>query len=668
MPSRSITRNLRLVGLTVAVGWVVVLATILIVCLGVDRRQSVIEHRFVSAGYEYRLLEIQRSLNPYLIWDDAVVRVDNRFDAAWVEQNIASVARDGVHEIMFVLDRADVPVHASQTMTGPAPLATFDPYRGVVSRLVTQVRTEETRAGRPKASIGVHRSTVAVIDGHAKLVTVALIEPDDDAVFVGTHAPLVVAIAPLDTAFVKPLRDHYFLDNLTVDVDHGDDATFTLPNLDSSPVGLSWSVRRPGSDLLLFLLPTMALVGGGLMFAAWTALRQIQTTTNRAVISEARAVALAHEAQAANDAKSAFLSNMSHELRTPLTSIIGFSGLLARTTGVLTGEQRQYVARIVTGSEALLAVVNDILDYSKLEAGAVQLDPTASRIREVLEDTVSLLAPQAESKGITLSVEGLDQLPDWVLVDVGRLRQILLNLVSNGVKFTATGSVRLVVTPLEAPRWRVDVIDTGPGISAEVLPHLFERFQQADATTSRQFGGTGLGLAICRALIELMGGRIGVESSLGAGARFWFELDLPPTDEPGEDSRDAGSTPLCGGRVLVVDDAEANRELLTVILTALGLKVDVAESGLEALRLFSSEAFDLVLMDVQMPGMDGLDCTRAIRSSGPAGAKVPILALTANVGREDHEACLAAGMNGRLSKPISIPDLTAALAEFLQRD
>ena len=377
-------------------------------------------------------------------------------------------------------------------------------------------------------------------------------------------------------------------------------------------------------------------------------------------------------AEKAAAAKSEFLANMSHELRTPLTSVIGFAGLLSKSEA-LPAQERVYAERISTASEVLLEVINDILDYSKLEADAIELDPVTFGVRDLIEGAAAIVEGQCQAKGLALSVACDLALPDRLSGDVGRLRQVTLNFLSNAVKFTGRGGVRLAARgqPLDDGRWqlRIEVQDTGIGIPPETVPLLFDRFTQADASTTRLYGGTGLGLAISQRLITLMGGQIGVDSQPGHGSTFWFEVPLAPggtgdaaTATNGLD----GTMPLGGARLLMADDAPANRELVTAILNGLGLEVHTVQDGAEAVQAMQGGGYDLVLMDVHMPVMDGLAATQEIRRMERVrGGRTPILALTANVQADQVTRCLDCGMDGHLAKPIQIPELVAALAHWL---
>lgn len=376
-------------------------------------------------------------------------------------------------------------------------------------------------------------------------------------------------------------------------------------------------------------------------------------------------------AEAGAQAKSEFLANMSHELRTPLTSVIGFSGMLQASTA-LPEMERLYADRIATASEALLSVINDILDYSKLEAGAVEMDPQPFDPRAMVDGAVSLIEAQRTSKGLALTVEVDDAVPAQLMGDEGRLRQVLLNFLANAVKFTASGGITLKVgSPAAADgrRWlRVAVSDTGIGVSADKLAALFERFTQADSSTTRTYGGTGLGLAISRRLIDLMGGVVGAESRPGAGSTFWFEAPLPEVSDAPAAVEAPVMSALRPARILAADDAPANRELVTAILQSMGMDVETVCDGAEAVEAVMRGGFDLVLMDVHMPGMDGLEATRAIRQRGGPISRTPILALTANVQAEHVARCLEAGMDGHVAKPINLAVLATAMGQWLGQE
>jgi PAS domain S-box-containing protein len=392
----------------------------------------------------------------------------------------------------------------------------------------------------------------------------------------------------------------------------------------------------------------------------------VDDITERATV-EREIMAARDRAEIGARSKSEFLANMSHELRTPLTAIIGFAGLL-NTKGALASQERHWVSRIEDASKALHSIVNDVLDFSKLEDGAVELENEPFSLRALVEDTAALLAGQAEKKSVALEVEIEAGLRDQLAGDTGRLRQILLNLMSNAVKFTSKGRVSVAVTAEPAPpgfnRLRFGVADTGIGIPEAALGQLFERFVQADGSISRRFGGTGLGLAISRRLVELMGGEIGVDSRLGHGSTFWFRVDLAAATMA--EALIEETAEIDGGelRVLVVEDAEPNQELIATILRSVGIDVDIACNGAEAIEAVRIHRYDLVLMDVQMPVMGGVQATEIIRRMGGELARLPIIALSANVLPEQVAEYRRAGMDAHLAKPINPREMLTAIGHW----
>jgi PAS domain S-box-containing protein len=368
-------------------------------------------------------------------------------------------------------------------------------------------------------------------------------------------------------------------------------------------------------------------------------------------------------ADAAATAKSDFLANMSHELRTPLTSIIGFSGLMAGDQG-LPDKFRRHVDRISTGSKALLAVIGDILDYSKLESGAVDLDPAPFSLALLLEEATDIVSQASEEKGIRIQLALDPAIPDLRLGDDLRLRQVLLNLLSNAIKFTPGGGrISLSVVESGGDRLRFAVQDTGVGVSPEAKAKLFQRFSQADMSIARSHGGTGLGLAICRQLVELMGGEIDVSSELGRGATFWFEVRLREPGDVIEPVEASAATPLFVGRVLVADDSEANRELLKTYLAAWGVQSRQVSDGVEALHALQTEAFDCVLMDLHMPVLDGLAAARTIMASPWADQPPRVIGITASADPKVWKAAQEAGFETLISKPIALEQLKDVLLQ-----
>ena len=393
---------------------------------------------------------------------------------------------------------------------------------------------------------------------------------------------------------------------------------------------------------------------------------QLRDVSER-VAFEADLIASRDAAECAARTKAEFLASMSHEIRTPLNSIMGFSSLLSDYEQDLPEQARRYLHHISTAGHGLLSVINDILDFSKLEAGQLNLDPQAFDPVGFIEDTVELMSAQAEQKGLTLGLIIDDSVPDRIDADPSRLRQVLLNLIGNAIKFTGEGRISVSVshTGGAAGRLRVQVADTGPGISAERRDRLFHHHSQTDGSVSRRQGGAGLGLAICRSLANLMGGEIGVESEEDKGSVFWFTIAAPIVVTAQTSAvADAQTDARRACRILVVDDAAMNRELVRAMLEPLGHTFVEACDGPEALAAVRREAFDLILMDLQMPGMDGMAASRAIRAEAGANGSTPIIALSADVLPEQLAACAAAGMDDHIAKPIQPMRLLTKVTEW----
>jgi PAS domain S-box-containing protein len=423
------------------------------------------------------------------------------------------------------------------------------------------------------------------------------------------------------------------------------------------------AMRKDGTYIWIEANPTLIVDGEGQPMEFIDVVRDVTAAKrSEAELKEARV-----RAEAAAAAKSAFLANMSHELRTPLTSIIGFSQLMGER-GDLPEEARRYASRIGDASHALLAIINDVLDFSKLEAGQVTLETQPLSIRRLLDETTGIIAIQAAAKGLKLEIDIDEEAPELIEGDVARLRQVLLNFLSNAVKFTAKGQVTTTATWRETkkgPRLKISVADTGAGISRESVAKLFERFSQAEVSINRTHGGTGLGLAISKGIIELMGGRIGVDTKAGKGSTFWFEVpaEAATAEEVGVVEAEEGFEipPL---RILMVDDTAVNRELVRLMLTPLGFIVEEASGGAEGVKAAMTRPFDLILMDVRMPGVDGHEATRVIRATSEINRGIPILALTADVHPENAAACRSAGMDDVLAKPIVAQELIGKILHW----
>jgi len=429
----------------------------------------------------------------------------------------------------------------------------------------------------------------------------------------------------------------------------------------SGDVGHTWAQYIPDVD------DAGGVKGMYVLVTDVTALQQAQEDLKAAneLLRQAR-----DQADAANRAKSDFLAMMSHEIRTPMHGIMGMNSLLLASD--LNEKQAGCARAIETSAEALMSIINDLLDVSKLEAGRLELEAVAFDLPDLVEAVVDLFRPLAARKDLTLEVDIAPQARGAFIGDPSRLRQVLMNLVSNAVKFTERGSVQVKVDASRGKDDQVDlgiqVADTGIGLSEAALATLFQPFAQADSSVTRRFGGTGLGLNICRRLVDLMGGEISAENRQGGGSLFLVQLTLTAaaTPEPAQPQpQTEPPAPLrTKTKVLLAEDHEVNRALAMIFLADAGFDVDVAENGIDAVQAAKTTRYDAILMDLRMPKLDGIDATRWIRAAEAGKRRTPIIAMTADASADDRQRCLEAGMDDFISKPFNPDQVVAAITRW----
>ena len=564
--------------------------------------------------------------------DRTLLGLDEEFDGAAVDTRRQAAARAGIGALVFLTGMSAIPLPAmlawaAMFAVGDSTLWVATDPRNQARRPVL-FRTLRLMATTVSTCAWVLIGTLwwSAPGDHTKAIGVALIAGVLLYVVRGCHRSLAQMLA----AGTPPILALLWL-------------PFTVPGL----------TARAGLLASLGLLVAYAISSG---VNAWRSYRALHRTT-LALVQKQR------EAEAASVAKSEFLANMSHEIRTPLNGVLAMAHVLEKAD---LGEREREAARLICASgEMLERLLSDILDLAKVEAGRLEIELAPFHAGELARNVAALCRTKAEEKGVRLSVEIAPAADSTYLGDAVRIRQIIINLVSNAVKFTTDGDVRLRLDADSGGRLRFTVLDTGVGFDPALKTKLFDRFQQADGSITRRFGGTGLGLAISKHLAELMGGSLDCDSTPGRGAVFWFDLDLPAADAVQSDRDDTpASLPSPSLKLLVADDHATNLKVVEIILASAGIEVTSVMNGLEAVEAHAASRFDLVLMDMQMPVMDGLTAVTEIRAmEARTGApRTPIIMLTANAQPEHVKAGRLAGADGHLTKPITPATLFQAIA------
>jgi signal transduction histidine kinase/ActR/RegA family two-component response regulator len=608
-------------------------------------------------------------------WDTALEHASNKIDMPWVVENVGSfLSQPGRFRFVYLIDPTGHAVFAMDHGQDVAP-KTFAGITDAAAPLVREVRAREAQRGpfagrsqnKQMISKAIQASSIIRHDGELFILTATLIQPDFGTVLpTGSRASIIVTGKAIDAAFLQAFGNRLLLRNVhLVAPDHRAGAYIGLSDEHGGQLArISWSPEHPGADLItVAFLPI--LLGVSIPLALY--LRGEQTARRlRATLAE---LALARDqADTANRHKSQFLANMSHEIRTPLNGIMAMAQVM--TLHRLAPDQSQRLSVINRSSETLLALLNDILDIAKIEAGHLELEQKAFDLGTLAEGVRALFTPIAAQKGLDFQVDVSPEARGVWVGDEDRLRQIIANLVNNALKFTAAGHVHVRILATHEDGLRVIVRDTGIGLPPDKLESIFDSFSQADASTARRFGGTGLGLTICRQLLEAMGGRLWAESEEGVGSVFQLIAPLArlkATPETATQAQSEGAMPRERLNILAADDNVTNRQVLAAILEQLGIDLTLCEDGQQALSAWRAGGYDLILMDIQMPVLDGVSATQRIRAEEASAERprTPIIALTANAMPHQLAEYRAAGLDDCVVKPIRITELHNAIARAL---
>jgi signal transduction histidine kinase len=611
--------------------------------------------------------EVRRVVASVTVWDDSVVHTDNHFNAKWIYTYIAHYFwNTDAYGLVYVLDGQNQPVFDAERDRSLGS-ATYAPLARAVAPMIASIRAREAVRGPITAKDdrvlpAIDSSAIVRRGGDVYLLVASLVQPDHTSHAVpSARAPIVVVGQQIDPAFVASMGRRYLLEDLRL-LPPG---VAPPPGYGSAPLEhatngfrLAWISQNPVAHLLILAGPPLGAVFLALALAPVVVIRNERR--NKVLFLASR------DAHLASAAKSAFLATISHEIRTPLNGILGMARAVLNDE--LPQLQRGRVEVMRRSGEALLAILNDVLDFSKIESGRLELEVAPFDIAELVEGAHAAFAAVEGARGLAFDLVVEDAAGGAFEGDILRIRQIALNLISNAVKFTAEGRVSVMIG-YSAGDLRVAVSDTGIGIAPDRVGHLFQRFVQADSTTTRRFGGTGLGLAISRELCTAMGGTIDVESTLGEGSTFTAVLPLPRSAMPASQAPPASSSDLDRKlRVLAAEDNPVNQLVLRTLLEQVGIEPTIVGDGAEALEAWRVGEWDLILMDVQMPVMDGPTACREIRrlERESLRERTPVVALTANVMSHQLAEYGDAGMDGCVGKPIEVAELFTVISGVLE--
>jgi signal transduction histidine kinase/ActR/RegA family two-component response regulator len=646
----------------------------------IDQAHEEAETRLVTRRVERSLELMRENVVSAAAWNDACVAMAKK-DWAWAQVNLGDYYADYMkHEVTLAYGADGGLAYASRN-SERVSLESEKAFADAARPLVDQVRAhgaaiKAAHRKSPVVGLDAVATREAMIDAHGVLYLVAAstVVPDDVAHANGLpFDPVVVSGRRVVTLLGELKRELLISGARLAPTDPRVRPSVTLKGLNGKPLAaIDWTPARPGLTTLARAAPWLLLVAVVLIATLIVGSARVISLMGRLDRNEAARDQALAQAQAAAEAKGQFLANMSHELRTPLNGVIAIAEVLRDRQG--TAQNREMAALIVSSARVLEHLVSDVLDTAKIEAGRMTLEAASFDLRQLVRNVAELHAAAAAAKNLRLQWRVNPSAASCYLGDPTRLTQVLSNLLGNAVKFTARGGVRVTVRPVRGGL-RFIVSDTGPGFDQQQASRLFRPFEQADASTTRRHGGTGLGLAICASLAQLMGGRISARSIPGRGSVFTVQAPLPiascdPKDDGVEAPSDLVEPGTLGTRILLAEDHPTNQKVVAMILEPVGVELTIVDNGRAAVEAARAQSFDLILMDIQMPMMDGLTATGLIREDEQASArpKTPIVCLTANVDAAQVQACLAAGGDRHLAKPFRAEALLQTVFDLLSRD